>query len=86
MATMPGASVTPKSGGAWYYVLNRAATEQLLAQALGQTVAFDPDGVFNNPKKSDYGAIYHADAAQYLPRTHSAQEMLDGTLDIRRIS
>ena len=86
MATMPGASVTPKSGGAWYYVLNRAATEQLLTQAFGQTVAFDPDGVFNNPKKSDYGAIYHADAAQYLPRTHSAQEMMDGTLDIRRIS
>jgi LCP family protein required for cell wall assembly len=86
MATLPGASVKPKAGGAWYYILNRAATEQLLAATFGQTVAFDPDGVFNNARKSEYGAIYHASAEKYAPHTHSAEDMLTGVVDIRRIS
>lgn len=86
MATLPGASAEPRGGGAWYYILNRAATEQLLTDTFGQHVAFDPDGVFTNAKKSGYEAIYRAPAERYLPRSHNAEEMLNGSLEIQRIS
>lgn len=85
MATLPGASA--RSGGnrgAWYYILNRDGTAQLLQRAMGETETFDPDGVFNNAEKSSFNEIYTAPAESIQLHESTAQGALDGQLTVRR--
>lgn len=87
MMTLPGSSArTQGNSGAWYYIINREATAQVLAERMGSTGEFDPDGVFNNPAKSSFNRIYHAPAASFGGKDYTAQEALDGQVNIRRIS
>ena len=86
MTTLAGESATPKSGGAWYYILNREAATAQLKDAFGEADAFDPEGVFTNASNSAYQSIYNAPASRYQTGQHSAQELLDGSLIPARIS
>ena len=86
MATLPGDSArTNGSSGAWYYILNKDATAQLLGQTVTAERPFDPNGVFNNAKKSAFDRIYCASADAYQVHEYSAQDALDGNLTVRRI-
>ena len=87
MATLPGATArTNGEGGAWYYILNRAATEQVLSDTMGAMGTFDPSGVFTNAANSSFEAIYRADAAQYRINDYTAEDALDGNVHIQRLS
>lgn len=86
MATLPGASArTNGNSGAWYYILNQAATAQLLAKTMNAEQPFDPDGVFTNAQKNAFDAIYRASADRYQTHEYSAQDALDGNLTVQRI-
>lgn len=87
MATLPGSPArTGKDSGAWYYVLNKAATEKLLRDTLGDLAGpFDANGVFTNRKNNNFDRIYRAAADDCRAKDYTAEETLDG-LDIRRVS
>ncbi len=87
MTTLPGSSArTGGNSGAWYYILNRDATAQLLSRTMGATAAFDPQGVFTDAKKSAFDAIYRASADSCHVHDYTAQGALEGELTVRRIS
>ena len=86
MATLPGESARANgNSGAWYYILNREATELLLDKTVGVQKSFDPSTVFTNPKKSAFDAIYRASANRYQIHEYSAQDALDGSITVRRV-
>ncbi len=87
MMTLPGSSArTQGNSGAWYFILNREATAQVLSERMGSTGEFDPDGVFNQAARSSFNRIYHAPAAAFGGKDYTAQQALDGEVNIRRIS
>ena len=86
MATLPGASTrTGGNSGAWYYVLNRDATAQLLERTVGTRTDFDPNGVFNDASRSSFDRIYRASADSVQIHEYTAQGALDGELTVRRV-
>lgn len=86
MATLPGTSTRADGNrGAWYYVLNRDATQQLLERTLGKSVAFDPNGVFNDASRGAFDRIYRASADSVQLHEYTAQGALDGELTVRRV-
>ena len=88
MTTLPGASArTGGASGAWYYILNRDATAQLLSERMqGSPDAFDPNEVFTNSKKAAFDEIYRASADTCRSSDYTAEGTLDGKLKIRRVS
>ncbi|MBQ7337718.1 MAG: LCP family protein [Clostridia bacterium] len=86
MSTLQGEAVKPKSGGAWYYILNREGAAEQLAQMFDQTGEFDPDRIFTNASRSEYQNIYLSSASRFAPKAHTAQDLLDGALAPARIS
>jgi anionic cell wall polymer biosynthesis LytR-Cps2A-Psr (LCP) family protein len=86
MATLPGASArTGGNSGAWYYVLNREATAQLLERTVGANAPFDPDGVFNDASRGAFDRIYRASADSVRLHEYTAQGALDGELSVQRV-
>jgi anionic cell wall polymer biosynthesis LytR-Cps2A-Psr (LCP) family protein len=86
MATLIGEDVRPREGGAWYYILNRASARAQIEQMLGLCGEFDPDGVFTNPKKSEYQRIYLSEDGRFLEETRSAKDLIEGNFAAARIS
>ena len=88
MATLPGASArTGGNSGAWYYILNREASANMLADKLGGSAeAFDPMQVFTDKKKAAFDKIYRADASSCQVRDYTAEGTLSGDVTIRRLS
>ena len=87
MTTLPGSSArTGNNSGAWYYVLNKDATDKLLKDTLGDLAGeFDPKQVFTDRKKSTFERIYRASADSCQAKDYTAEGTLDG-IDIRRVS
>lgn len=86
MATLPGESARMNGdSGAWYYILNKAATEQLVQSTLKAEQPFDPNGVFTNTKKSAFDRIYSAPGERYSVHGYTAQDALDGNITVRRV-
>ena len=87
MATLPGAPTrTGKDSGAWYYVLNKQATERLIKETLGNLAGtFDTNEVFNNRNNTNFDRIYRAAADDCQTENFTAEETLDG-MNIRRVS
>lgn len=71
-ATLAGA---PYKGanGAWYYVLNRNGTEQLLFRFYPEKSAFDPKNLFFDPKDDKMAQIYSAN--DISARIYTAKEL-----------
>ena len=88
MATLPGASArTEGNSGAWYYILNRDATSQLLARTAGGSAdGFDPSEKFTDRSKRAFDAIYRSSADSCKTKDYTAEGTLGGEIDIRRIS
>ena len=87
MATLPGSSARENGqSGAWYYVLNRAATEQLLRDTVGLTGEFDVKGVFTDAQKKEFHEIYRASAQSCRVHRYTAEQALEGEVTIRRLS
>lgn len=87
MVTLPGAPTrTATNSGAWYYVLNKSATDRLLRDTLGDLAReFDPNQVFTDQNKSTFDRIYRASADSCRAKDYTAEGALDG-IDIRRVS
>jgi LCP family protein required for cell wall assembly len=88
MATLPGASArTGGDSGAWYYILNRAATAQMLERTVGgNSSSFDLREVFTDRSKAAFDSIYRAAAERCKTKDYTAEGTLGGELDIRRVS
>ena len=85
MSSLPGASArTGKTSGAWYYILNRQATEQLLAESGLSTGGFDPSFVFTDEHRSSFEDIYRASGQTYGVQDYTATRVLEGQVNIRR--
>ena len=83
----PEVMLTGGASGAWYYILNRDATAQLLSERMQESAdAFDPNEVFTNSKKAAFDEIYRASADTCRTSDYTAEGTLDGKLKIRRVS
>lgn len=87
MISLPGASArTGGDSGAWYFILNREATALLLSERLDATEKFDPNGVFTDRGKKSFDSIYRSSAQQFHTQDYTATRVLEGDVNIQRLS
>lgn len=74
--SVPGEAVSPESGGAWYYAINRSACAQLLSHYFGRRTpnTFDAQGRLCGPTLT-FENIYFAEGYPY--RVYTADEIQD---------
>ncbi len=87
MTTLPGNSARLNGTyGAWYYVLNREATEELLSATTGRSEEFDPCEVFTSRNHPALDEVYRASGESVRIKDHTAQGLLDGAVEFRRVT
>lgn len=85
LLTIPGDTI--KSGGSWYYVINRSATLSSINSYFNiynneiTDSIFDKDQVFNDPTAEEIAAAYNADKAA-LENEFTVDDVLDNSIDI----
>ncbi len=79
MITLPGEDVRPTENGAWFYVLSRVSTEEVLSRYLGIVGSFDPERRFTNERYDSFRKIYGSEAKIYAP---NASEIEKNGIDI----
>lgn len=80
--TLPGSDARALRSGAWYYVLSRESSSEIIKRYLaGDTgTEFDPECVFLNPDYSEFEKIYYGD---YGYEIYSADDISENGISIK---
>jgi len=75
LVTLPGEEVQSDVSGAWYYVLSRSGTVDVLENCFGiegASAGFDPGHLFSNPSRREFETVYRS---AILPQYYEISEL-----------
>ena len=84
MVTIAGEDIRSSESGAWFYVLSKSSSENILRDLADAKISdgdFDKNGVFRNPSSPDFERIYLSDI-EY--RTRNSKEISENGIEIQK--